>query len=496
MTRRDTLLRHALVLRTDGLGQRVVRGASYQFLGIGLRTVLTIGSTAILARLLTPADFGYVAMASVVTEFAALLSAFGLSNVLIQRGTINRLQLDTVFWASLGIGCTLTAFVLAASFLAGWMFSDPHVGPLLQVMSLSFALGSLSAVPGVMLSRLLRFRAMFWMGLTTIVVRSVVAVGCAALGLGMWSLVIGSLAATAADVLLHFAWAPYWPRRRFHWPVIARTWRTSTGYFGNTALYYLNVNLDLLLIGRHLGAAPLGFYQNARSLTDEIRGRIAMPIQQVLFPAFSALQNDRARFQQLVLRAGRLVAAMVVPIGVGVSANARELVLVLYGAQWQPMIPVISMFGLSAALRASTAIASPLFNANDRVGLAFRYNVIATVLIMSAVLVGMPYGIGAVAAGVALVSVYSIMVLRAAFALIGLRSRDVLAVLGAPALASAVMWLATLGLQRWHWDLRPAGMLALQVVAGAAVYLITLHLLSRQVLRDFRQAGALILHRS
>lgn len=478
------------------MGQRVAVGAGFQFLGIALRTLLTIGSTAILARLLTPADFGYVAMATVVTELAALFGSFGFTNVLIQRRVINRLQLDTVFWATMAVNCTLAAAVFALSFAAGWVFADAQVGPLLRVLCLSFVFTGLTAVPWVVLSRLMRFRTEFWINIATVAIRIAAAVACAWAGLGMWSLVIGGVVGALAGALLNFANVPYRPRWRFHAPLITGTWRTSGSYLGNGALYYLNTNLDLLLIGRRMGAAPLGYYQNARSLTDEIRARIAMPIQHVLFPAFSALQADRERFQQMVLRAGRLLAAVVVPIGVGVSANARELVLVLYGAQWQPMIPVMAMFGLGAALRASTAIASPLFNANDRVGLALRYNVVATALLVAAVLVARPYGIEAVATGAALVSVYSVVVLRAAFALIGLRTRHVLAVLGAPALASAAMWLATLGVQQWQAASRPGAMLLLQVAAGAVVYLIALHLLSRQYLQDFRQAGALILKRS
>ena len=420
MPRRDSALRQSFLLHSEGLGRRVAGGAGYQFLGVALRTLVTLGSTAVLARLLTPADFGYVAMATVVTEFATLLGSFGFSNVLIQRRRVTRLQFDTVFWAMLGLETLLALGVLAASFLAGWLYDDPHVGPLLRVMSLGFVISALTAVPSVVLLRLMRFDAVFWINMGTIVARSALAIACALLGWGMWSLVVGSLLGNAVGVLMHFLAAPYRPRARFHWPFIARTWRTSTGYFGNTALYFVNMNLDLLLIGRQLGAASLGFYQNARSLTDEIRGRIAMPIQQVLFPAFSALQDDRPRFQQLVMRAGRLLAAVVVPIGFGVSANAQELVLVLYGEQWRPMIPVMATFGLSAALRASTAIASSLFNANDRVGLAFRYNVWSMLLTIGGVLLAMPHGIEAVAAAVALTSLYALVPYRAALRLIGL----------------------------------------------------------------------------
>ncbi|MBL8349605.1 MAG: lipopolysaccharide biosynthesis protein [Burkholderiaceae bacterium] len=491
-----TPLQHAFTLRADGLGRRIAGGASYQFLGIALRTVLTIGSTATLARLLTPADFGYVAMATVVTEFAALLGAFGFGNVMVQRRVINRLQLDTVFWATVAIGALLTGVVFVLSFTTGWLFADPHVGALLRVLCLTFVINSLTTVPWIVIARQMRFHIEFWINLGTVVIRIGAAIVSAAAGLGVWSLVVGAVVGSLAAVTLYSVFVPYLPRRRMHLPFLRSIWRTSSGYLGNSTLYYLNTNLDLLLIGRRLGPTPLGYYQNARALTDEIRARIAMPIQQVLFPAFSAIQTDRARFQQLVLRAGRLLAAVVVPIGVGVSANAPELVSVLYGEAWRPMIPVMAMFGLSAALRAASAISQPLFNSNNRVVLAFRYNAVGTALLVAGVLLTMPYGIEAVGIAVAMSSLYSVVTLRAAFGLIGLGTRHVLQVLGPPAVASGVMWLAIASIRAMDWNSAPSVMLGVQVASGSIVYLLTLHILSRQYLNDLRQARGPFLSRS
>jgi len=475
-------------LRSEGLGQSVVRGAGLQFLGIALRTLITIFSTAVLARLLTPADFGYIAMALVVTEFAALFGAFGFTNVLIQRKVINRLQLDTVFWASLGIGTLLAGLVVAMSLFSGLIFADSQVGPLLRVLAISFVINSLGAVPWVVLSRQLMFRTEFYIQVLPVVIRTVAAVAMAYAGMGVWSLVWGGIVGAVCGILISFARVPFVPRWRFHMAFITSTWRISGGYFGNTALYYISTNLDLLLLGRSLGATSLGYYQNARSLTDEIRARIAMPLQHVLFPAFSAVQTNRDRFQNMVMTAGRLLAAVVVPVGFGVSANATELVLVLYGEQWRPMIPVMAMFGISAALRAATAIGSPLFNANNKVGLALRYNSIGTALLIGGVLLAMPYGIEAVAASVALTSLYSLVSFRAAFGLIGLGMRDVLNVLARPMVAATAMWLLTEAFRQWQLDLPVAGLLAIQVALGAAVYTLTLHLLSRQYWLDFSQA--------
>jgi O-antigen/teichoic acid export membrane protein len=494
--RKRTVIQQALSLRSACMGQRVARGAGLQFMTIGLRTLLTIGSTAVLARLLAPSDFGYIAMATVVTEFAALFGAFGFTNVLIQRQRINRLQLDTVFWATLGVGALLSLAVLLLSFVAGWLFADAQVGPVLRVLCWSFMLSSVCAVPTVVNARLMRFHVDFLVGMGSTVLRIATALLAAWVGLGLWSLVAGTLAGGVFTALFSFIAVPYRPRLRFHAPLLTSTWRTSGGYIGNTALYYVNTNLDLLLIGRGLGATALGYYQNARSLTNEIRGRIAMPIQHVLFPAFSALQEERERFQQLVLRAARLLAAVVIPIGVGVSANAPELVRVLYGPQWMAMVPVVALFGLSAALRASTAISQPLFNANNRVGLALRYNLLGTLLMVGGVLVGIRFGIQAVALAVALSSLYSLVMLRTAFRLIGLGMRDMVAALGSPTLAAMFSWFLTQGLRQLQWAESPAMLLAGHVLAGGLLYLLALHLLSSQYLQDFRQATALMIRKN
>lgn len=499
MTRyKKSLVRSSFILNSNNLGARVVGGASFKFLGIILRTIITIGSTAILARLLSPAEFGYIAMATVITEFAALFGAFGFTNVLIQRRIINRLQLDTVFWATLAVGAMLTTFVFILSLFAEWLFSDSQVGPLLRVLSLTFILNSLVAIPWVVISRLMLFGAEFWLQIGIVVIRTAAAVLSAYAGYGVWSLVIGALVGGGAGVLVNFLRVPFLPRFRFHLPLLTSTWRTSGSYFGNSAIYYLNMNLDLLLIGRQLGASSLGFYQNARSLTDEIRARIAIPIQQVLFPAFSAVQNDRVRFQELVLRASRLLAAVVIPVGVGVSANASELVWVLYGEKWLAMIPVMAMFGFSGAVRAATAIASPLFHANNRVGLALRYNLIGTLLSVTGVLLALPYGVDAVATAVAVTSLYALVSFRVGFSLIGLGKRHMSQVLGPPTLSALVMWLTTFGFRQVsiNWGLNISMLLLLHIVIGGTVYLLTLHLLSRQYFKDFRQLLATALPRT
>lgn len=480
------IVRRSFVLDSEDLGRRVTNGASYMLAGMLLRTFIIFGSMPILARLLTPADFGYVAMATVVTELAGLLGSFGLTNILIQRKTISRLQLDTVFWASVAVGSTLTILVFLSSFLTKWVFTNEQSGELLRWLCLNFLISSFNAPHYAILSRLMRFKTEFWINISSTAMRSISAILFAYFGFGSWSLVGGGLVSLFVAMLLIQIAVPYRPRFKFHFAYIRSTWRTSGSYLGGGFLYYINANLDLLLIGRQLGATTLGYYQNARSLTDEVRARIAWPLQRVLFPAFSSVQHDQNRMQQSVLRSSRLLAAVVCPIGFGLSAIAADLVPVLYGDQWLAMIPVLSMLGISTALKGSTATASSIFNSKNRVGLALSYNVIGTLLMILAITVTLPFGLLAVATAIAIHSLWSVLMLRIGFGLIGLNIRHVLQVLAFPVIASLLMWAGIFGIGKLAAEIHLSLMeLGLKVIAGVVIYVVSLHLLSREYVIEF-----------
>jgi PST family polysaccharide transporter len=333
----------------------------------------------------------------------------------------------------------------------------------------------------------MRFSTDFWIQITALAVRAATGIVMAYLGFGVWSLVGGGLASSLATVVFNFVAVPYFPRLKCNLSYLASTWMISGSYLGRGLLYYADMNIDLLLIGRRLGAAPLGYYQNARSLTDEVRGRIAMPLQRVLFPAFSALLPHNDRFQQSVIRSARVLAAIVIPVGVGASAIAPELVPVLYGAKWLAMVPLVTMLGISTALKASTAIASPIFSATNRVDLALKYNIFGSAMIAAAVFLTLPYGLDAVAMAVTAASLYTLVMFRVGLGLIGLRTRHVLITLGPPAVAAAAMWLAIVVARptTGAWIANPGVLLLAHIALGAFVYALTLHILSRQYYRDF-----------
>lgn len=474
---------------SDNLGQRVVKGAAFTFMGIGLRTAITIGSMAVLARLLTPTDFGHVAMATVITELAALFANFGFGSILIQRPRITRLQIDTMHWSAIGLGTFLTTLVFALSFFANLLFADDKVGPLLRVLCLSFILEELTMVPRSLLARRMMFKQDFYIQSTMMLARAGTAITLALNGFGVWSLVGGALAGLLLNALAYTTLTGYWPRFKFSTSFLKSTWQTNGGYFGNGILFYINSNADFLLVGRMLGASMLGQYQNARSLTDEIRVRMVQPLQRVLFPAFSAMQNDPIRFQEGILRSGRLLALVFLPMGFGIAAVAPELVRVLYGDQWLPMIPVLQIIAAATGLTAATSIGTPIFNATNRVALSFKLYLITTVLSLVLIVVGAQWGLIGIAWSRLAVAILGLFMFRISIGFINMNTSHMWKILGSPTVAAAAMWFLIEIARVWLRD--EVGSLPLQLAAlifiGMLAYALFSLLISQSHVKDAKE---------
>jgi len=462
------------------LAQRVSSSAAVSLLGVALRAVITIGSTAVLARLLAPADFGLLTMASLVTEFAALFSSFGIGAILIQSRRTFRLQYDTAFWFAVGLGVVLMAAVWVFSTVAGLFFDDPRVPGIVRVLSLLFLLEELTVVHAAVLNRLLKFKLEVAIQTGVLVLRVACTIFFAWLGWGVWALVMGTVVMAVARMVALWLAVPYRPRLRFHFPLLRQRLKTGFSFLGIAVVGYLNSNLDYLIVGRRFGATDLGYYQAAYSLADELRNRLSMPLQRVLFPAYSLVQDALPRFQNGVLTGLRLLAATVMPLGAGMAATAPEIVRLLYGERWLAVVPLLQILAMNGALRAVFSMCGAIFYARDRASLAL----LLTVATLPFVVVGLWIGVHWGPAGVAwaMLALVSVSAFNASIAMrqIGLGPWHLLRAIGpalvaAGAMAAAVLWLATALPAQWG----PALRLAAMVPAGAVAYAVVLALVSR-----------------
>jgi PST family polysaccharide transporter len=246
-----------------------------------------------------------------------------------------------------------------------------------------------------------------------------------------------------------------------------------------------------------LGADALGFYQNARSLTDEIRSRIAVPLQRVLFPAFSMLQANKVRLQGGIVRSGQLLAMVTLPMGIGVAAVAEYLVPVLYGPKWVQMVVPLQLISVSASIRAACAIASPIFNSINRVGLSFRLGIAGTVFTMISVAIGGIWGLVGVAAGVMVSSAFGVVAYAMALRCAGFGAYTLLRILSGPLIAALLMWVQVDILKRvLGTTLSPTMLLAVLIGGGVVCYAMNVLLFARAHAAEARLVARTFLNRS
>lgn len=437
------------MMQPRGLTHRTITGLLWMAGGKGAQTVLDVVVLAVLARLLTPHDFGIVSAALVVTRFSSLFSRLGLGPALVQLPELEARHEKTAFATSLGLGLVLGAVIWLSAPAVGAFFRTDGVAPVLRILAITFPLRGLAVVAESLLQRDLRFR---W--LATLQVKSFglayapVGIGMALAGFGVWALVGAHMAQSALrTALLLIAQRPKLPP----WPE-AKALRELL-YFGGgfTAAKIANFAAqegDYLVVGRWLGPAALGLYTRAYKLMNAPAALFGGMLDDVLFPAMARVQTEAARLGTAFRRGVALVALVMLPTSATLTILAPELVLVALGPQWGATILPFQILAIGLLFRTSYKISDSLARATGAVyRRAWRQGVYAT-LVIGGAWVGQHWGITGVALGV-------LVAIAVNFAMMAQLSLSM----------AQLSWGSFLGAHR------PA--VALTVVAGSAMWAFT-----------------------
>jgi O-antigen/teichoic acid export membrane protein len=348
------------------LRSQVVRGFGWKLAGQLAYWCSWTVVGILLARLLTPAQFGLASMVLIFTAILPLLSDLGLGAALVQRSTITEADRSTVFWTSIATGAALTALGIGISGPLASFYHTPAVGPLFAVLSLSCVITSLGATHNALMIREMNFRGVEIREICGAVLAAAAGLTAALHGLGAWSLIIQQLTYRGTSTTLLWTFYPWRPRATFAWSSL----RNLGGFGGNVlgvgVLTQLNRNLDTLLIGRFLGVRALGGYNLASNVILLPFNRIATPIQEVLFPAFSRLQHEPLRMGSMWLRVNQLVAAISFPTLLGLVVVAPDFVEIVLGDRWRSVTPVLQILAWVGLLQSLQRLNPSVLQARDR----------------------------------------------------------------------------------------------------------------------------------
>ncbi len=372
--------------------RKSVRGGAITFVSQGASALIGVVSTVVLARLLSPADYGLMAMVVVVTSFAGLFRDLGLSSAAIQQHTLSRAQQSNLFWVNAAVGLALTAAVASAAPLVSRFYRNPEVLWITVALSTTFFISSLGSQSGALLVREMRFGRQAVTTVSGAIVTLLVGVVLAVGGFRYWSLVWGEVAGAAATTVLRFAlfrFRPGWPTRGTG---LKRMLAFGANVTGFNLVNYFQRNLDNLLIGRYWGAAPLGIYSRAYSMLMFPIQNVRGPINSVAFPALSRLQNDPAAFRTYYLRVTSLLAALSMPLTAYLFVASAPLIEVLLGRQWLGVVPVFSYLALAAFIQPASGFSGSVMLSLGQGHRYFQRGALASVFVCAGFVVGLPWG--------------------------------------------------------------------------------------------------------
>jgi len=328
-----------------GLRRSAVRGAGAAITGSAGNFALGMGSVVILARLLTPSDFGIVTM---VTTFSLLLRSFGLSGfteLIMQRDEMTDSLASNLFWINLGIGAILTLAFASSGRLLAYFFHNPDVVRVTQGMALTIGIGCAGYIHTALLQRAMHFRTTAIVNLVGQVVQFIVSIALALAGWHYWALVWGSVAQTAAvasGAWLACRWIPRWPG---HASGTGSGLKFATNVYSRFAFWYFTRNTDNLLVGWRFGAQALGFYKKAYDLFVLPQTQLLSPIYAVVVSTLSRVKHDRKQFESYFLRAISVLALAGMGIGADFALVGSDIIRFLFGPGWEQAGRIFSLFG-------------------------------------------------------------------------------------------------------------------------------------------------------
>jgi O-antigen/teichoic acid export membrane protein len=380
----------------------VVSGVIWKATTRGVALVTRVATVVVLARLLTPTDYGVAGMAIVVASFAAILTDPALGAALVQRPAIDERDRSTVFWSAAGIGCALTVLGIAASPLVADFFGEPEVRDLFAVTSLCFVVIGLSVAHRALLLRRLAYRSLEIREMLSLVTGAIVAVAVALAGFGPWAVIWNFVAYCVMSTVLVWILLDWRPRFTFSVESLRKLGGFSLRIFSATTLSWGTSNLDKVLIGRVLTAAALGAYSLASNIAQMPLSLVSGTLSRAVSPAYSRIQDDKDRLERAWLRNKRMSVSVVAPMLATLVVAAPDFVQLVFGEKWDDTVAPLRLLCVASLAQSLGALNWSVLQARGEGGAVLRLILLTSCASLLAFVVGLTWGIVGVATSYAI----------------------------------------------------------------------------------------------
>ncbi|WP_241557430.1 lipopolysaccharide biosynthesis protein [Croceibacterium ferulae] len=352
------------------MSSKLLRGSGWMAAARAVINILGFTSTIVLARFLSPSDFGLVALATTALAIINSVTDISLNQALIHHREPTDYHFHTAWTLSVLRGLLLGMLVASLGLPMSWFYDDPRLLPIMLTLGASTFLAGFANPRRVMLAKQLVFWQEFLLTVSQRVITVAVSIAVAVAYESYWALVLGVISGQVAAIVVSYTSLPFRPR--FALRHARELWSFSIWLTLGQAMSTINWRFDQLLVGALLGKAALGFYAVGDNLSQIPSRETTAPLTKTLFPGFSRIADDALRLRQAYTRAQSIVTAVALPAGAGVALVASPLVALALGERWGPVVPIIEALATIFALQTFGSLVAPLAMSLGAPRLLFR----------------------------------------------------------------------------------------------------------------------------
>lgn len=399
----------------ENLKGQSLRGGAILIVARAINVFLQIGSTFVLARLVTPHDYGLVAMVAAIVGFAPMLIDLGTTDAAVQKHRITHVEVSALFWFNVALGASLALLLVICSGLIARFYNEPELQKIAIVSSVTFVFAALSCQHHALLRRAMKFRTIATIDIAGNLLSTGIAIGMALAGFGYWALVAKPILSTVFSASGVW-WSCRWSPGR---PCVTAGVKEMLGFGANitgfTMTDYVGRSVDRIALGYRYGPVQLGYFQNAMYVYDSLLGLVTQPLHSVAVASLTKLRDNLPELKRTWTTALSSVCFYAMVAFSILAVTSEDVVTLFLGRKWTPAAPLLCIFALRGIAHVAERSLGWLHVAAGRSDRWMRWGVASSVVQVIAVFCGLPFGPKGVAIAYA-VAIYILFVPALAYA--------------------------------------------------------------------------------